>query len=595
MFFLFIISIYNSIIYGVKIPVYIEDSHAGSFYWLAEHLNWNKKYTLLLFDMHSDATAVSHSDKIRYILKKTYAHEKKELLDRWRKNGVIQCYDWIEPLIPHPFEKVIWIPKVHLSISERSKKLNKSRNQLNYFDMFQLRQDKNIAKRYTVSDFQRLKKKKLLTPVVVSIDLDYFTGFGFHIAQQNIKKIIEYISAFPKLEAITVSISRPYLRSDAEANELLYLIFSELSLIHNVVFYFEPFFSTGVDRSERAEFFQKQNKPVPYFNLGKASDSLKNIIIQNGKKIFLTHNKKKWNLLFSQWKRDALLNPIEISIKAHKLEKKAGAYYIHNQSPFRIVVKQNQQFSQKVKIRWKILKPRFKSYNILGTNLGFAKNAPRAVLYQTENINASSESTTLVYQDIHNLFNATTNTGTIHLFAEAFINNNLYQSNRISLSLYSEKTFLGRISEIINCPYVFGSTILKINNQQSAEAMIGTDCANFIIYAKKRQGFDMSYGNPEQLKRHLKLVTEVHSFKNGIAYCHTGKVSLKGLSINNGVILHFGSHVAALYKDNRPIGVLSGNDLMIHQLENFPEIIALKNERHCKGPFSVMTFKNSFK
>ena len=34
----------------ITLPIYIEDSHAGTFYWLAEHLDLDEECTLIHFD-----------------------------------------------------------------------------------------------------------------------------------------------------------------------------------------------------------------------------------------------------------------------------------------------------------------------------------------------------------------------------------------------------------------------------------------------------------------------------------------------------------------------------------------------------------------
>ncbi|PYK18997.1 MAG: hypothetical protein DME55_05540 [Verrucomicrobia bacterium] len=34
------------------LPIYIEDNHAGTFYWLAQNLDLDKPCTLILFDAH---------------------------------------------------------------------------------------------------------------------------------------------------------------------------------------------------------------------------------------------------------------------------------------------------------------------------------------------------------------------------------------------------------------------------------------------------------------------------------------------------------------------------------------------------------------
>ena len=49
----------------VNLPVYVEESHAGTFYWIIQNLPLNHHYQLVLIDAHSDASEVFNSDAIR--------------------------------------------------------------------------------------------------------------------------------------------------------------------------------------------------------------------------------------------------------------------------------------------------------------------------------------------------------------------------------------------------------------------------------------------------------------------------------------------------------------------------------------------------
>ena len=51
------------------LPIYIEDNHAGTFYWLAQHVDLDERCTLVHFDAHSDASGIFDSDKIRDALR----------------------------------------------------------------------------------------------------------------------------------------------------------------------------------------------------------------------------------------------------------------------------------------------------------------------------------------------------------------------------------------------------------------------------------------------------------------------------------------------------------------------------------------------
>jgi len=101
------------------LPIYIEDNHAGTFYWLAPNIDLDQPHTLILFDAHSDASGIFDSDKIRSALRNVASKEDRQTaLGRWRSKGVVQCFNWIEPLMPAPIEKVIWVPAEKLSESQ---------------------------------------------------------------------------------------------------------------------------------------------------------------------------------------------------------------------------------------------------------------------------------------------------------------------------------------------------------------------------------------------------------------------------------------------------------------------------------------------
>ena len=55
---------------GVNVlPIYIEDNHAGTFYWLAQRVDLDQPCTLVHFDAHSDASGIFDSDNIRDALR----------------------------------------------------------------------------------------------------------------------------------------------------------------------------------------------------------------------------------------------------------------------------------------------------------------------------------------------------------------------------------------------------------------------------------------------------------------------------------------------------------------------------------------------
>ena len=137
----------------------------------------------------------------------------------------------------------------------------------------------------------------------------------------------------------------------------------------------------------------------------------------------------------------------------------------------------------------------------------------------------------------------------------------------------------------------YTSGIININGLSGADAHYGADCLNFIIYGRRRLGFTIPYLNDNNLRQYLTKVDDVLYFKDGIAYNNRGKVKIDAQSIKDGLLLHFGTHIATLYEANEPLDILNDDDLVIHQLENKPEIIKIKDLRQTKQPFLLMKFK----
>src|SRR5437879_12102292 len=73
------------------LPVYIEDNHAGTFYWLAQNIDLDPQYTLILFDAHSDASGIFDSDQIRGVLRNVASSDERQALHgRLRSHRVVQ-------------------------------------------------------------------------------------------------------------------------------------------------------------------------------------------------------------------------------------------------------------------------------------------------------------------------------------------------------------------------------------------------------------------------------------------------------------------------------------------------------------------------
>src|SRR6266478_4574403 len=263
---------------GVSVlPVYIEDNHAGTFYWLAQNIDLDQQYTLILFDAHSDASGIFDSDKIRDVLRNVASSEDRQaLLDRWRSHGVVQCFNWIEPLMPAPIAKVIWVPAEKLSETEIRKHAQEATAFLDGHLEAAPRKSGSLHESYVVSDFQQVEKHlDLNQPLVVTIDLDYFAELPAAKQEAAFARIWNFVIERPNLRAITFAISRPYLKNADEAQRLLKLALASALSLPTAQIEFEPFLTVANDHSDLAKKLMAKGEKLPAFDVAQAPQELR--------------------------------------------------------------------------------------------------------------------------------------------------------------------------------------------------------------------------------------------------------------------------------------------------------------------------------
>ncbi|MEY2528031.1 MAG: hypothetical protein QOJ05_121, partial [Verrucomicrobiota bacterium] len=264
----------------MTLPIYIEDSHAGSFYWLAGQLDLDEEHTLVHFDAHTDASGIYDSDQIRERLRRVGSVEERgELLQRWREKGAIQCYNWIEPLMPAPISNVLWVRRN--GVSERE-----AREQLDGHLEAAPRASGSFRDRYRVVEFDRLRAHlKDARPIIVTIDLDYFADVPANRRAAEFERVWKFVVECRNLRAVTIAISRPYLKSNEQADDLVRLALAASLSLPTATIQFEPFVTVGNDRSLRAREFQRRKEEVPTFRLAKVSKELRALLIANRDRI----------------------------------------------------------------------------------------------------------------------------------------------------------------------------------------------------------------------------------------------------------------------------------------------------------------------
>ena len=532
----------------IALPIYIEDNHAGSFYWLAEHLDLDEEYTLVHFDAHSDASQIFDSDKIRERLRRVGSlEERRQLLERWRAAGAIQCFNWIEPLMPAPISRAIWVHEARNA--ERQEALEQLDGHLEAAP----RAAGSFRSRYEFVGFDRLRSRwKEDGPVIVTIDLDYFADVPANRRAAEFERVWKFVAECRNLRAVTIAISRPYLKDDQQADELLRLALEASLSLPTATIEFEPFETVGHDRSLRAREFQKRDEQIPAFKLENAPERLRAVLLANRERISVQSEPQKWSAQLATWDTDA--PPVRLTVKNREPS---------TDNVWRVPVEEDAEINLEAdgniqRIEWIALTPEYRRCNLTANRadeIGFANGAPPRPRWRETKLPGKDRTIAIAK-----------NIGALRMKARVEIDGRVRETPPIEIRRFAGDGFRAAITEQFDLPYLFGSGELNDGSNTGPETGFGADCANFVVYALRRQGRAVPWSNPKQLRKYLESVAE---------NVRAGETKITGDDLAGGLIVHLGSHVAVVTEDRPPLGVLDRNDIVAHQLEGAPEMLSL--------------------
>jgi len=550
----------------ITLPIYLEDSHAGSFYWLAQHLDLDEEITLIHFDAHSDASAIFDSDKLRERLRRLASlEERRQLLERWRQAGVIQCFNWIEPLMPAPISKMFWVPRRDV---DKTKARMLQHEAVDFFDGHleaAPRGSGSFRERCRVVGFDQLRGSlKEDGPVVITIDLDYFAGVAASAQAGEFERVWNFVSECRNLRAVTFAVSRPYLSGDDQADALVRLALAASLSLPTARIQFEPFERVGNDRSLRARELRSKNREVPAFGLTNASEELRALILANRERISVEKDAAGWARLLEEWQNDA--PAIRLAVKNHEPS---------TDNIWRVPVSESVEVELQTapwdaavgRVEWIALTPEHDRCNLTAERAdepGFAHGAPPRPRWQETRL--PHKDGALPIEALRAFFEKRSGCGALRLKARAEINHHIRETPAIEIRRFAGSGFRAAIMEQFGLPYLFGSGEMREGTNTGPETGWGADCANFVVYALRRQGRQIPWSNPKQLKKYLEPVAQSTG---------GGEAKFSEEEIATGLVIHFGSHVALVMEDKPPIGVLDRSDLVAHQLEGVPEILSL--------------------
>ncbi len=557
---------------SADLPVHLEESHAGAFYHLVEALPLNEPHTLVLIDAHSDASGIADSDAVRAAIRRGPTQEKRaKMLSQWRREGRIQCYDWLEPLMPAPLAEVIWVPKIRLTPAEVQKLEQEAREYLDGHQEALPREAGPLAARYRVMDLETWEKETASWTserrVVASVDLDFFAEMPDAELEPALDRVMGALLKQRGLVDVTAAISSPYLRDAAQAEKLMSLFLDIVWRVPQARVSFEPFAKTGRDRSLMARLRERRGEVSPAFDVASAGPFLRSLLLQNGSLENIQHEPARVGDLLQSWAEDPFLPRLEVH---GALRRPDGTWSLEAKGDARLEIKPEPVGA---KVRWLALRAEQASYRLSDTDLGFASNAPRWLKHRLEVIAEGSAMQSLRQSALLPRLDANLHCGTLEVLAEVIRDGQIYRIPSVTLCVRAQgsRGLRAAWSEQFGLPYLFDSRVLQRDWRTGPEARWGADCANFITQGLRTEGWLLPWGSPADVLPFLEPV-------------EAGAMTAETL-------LHMGSHLAAVWEDRPPLGTLNGGDLCVHHLEGLPELISYERLSTGRRPARHMRIK----
>ncbi len=529
------------------LPVYLEDDHAGTFQFLASTLDLSRPHVLVLVDAHPDSSRPPDADALRdALLRVATPEQREERIREWRRTGKVESFNWIAPLMPEPFAEVLWLRP------EPAQRFGAAAGGL----------PAGFAAA-TLDDFESLLPADL--PVVASIDLDAFTGLPVEAQAARFCEVWTRVVRLPRLRAITFAVSRPWLASDEEASRLVLLAMQASLALAHATLRVEPWGIRGPDRSERAKAFYRRGREPPRFDPENASPELRSLLLANADLLDVRIDPVRWRDLVARWRAEGSDWRVELdgveadSDRIYRPDADgAPALRITGGPPGRVR-----------RVTWLRWTPRAWSYDVLPelpAGKVFAGAAPPVIEYGAT-VLARTESPALGAEVWMAALPGPDRSGVLRVSAELATDDGSVHTARIEIRRAVGTGFHAGLSEQFGLPYVFGAGFLRAGGLRGPDTGVGSDCANFLVSAWRRSGVQMPWSNPAQLRRHLTLIAKGARASDGVAIPQDAS--------SRGLVVHLGSHVAALWEDRPPLGRLGPEDLLVHHLGGPPSVISL--------------------
>ncbi len=536
------------------LPVFLADNHAETFSWITRTFDPDARFHLVLIDAHSDASMAERSEEIREQIRRVpnlEARQKK--VQKFRAAGRIQAFNWIEPLMPRPIEEVTWLAAPTLDPNETEKLTAQAASQLDGRLEVEPRAAGSFATRWQTVDLAGFSSwVPGNQPVILSIDLDFFSGMKAEKQELVFEAIWQRAMDWPGLAGVSFAVSRPWLADDAETDALVALASSAVSRTRGATLEIQTKVDTSRDSSQLAA---SAAGPLPRWDPAKVSPGVLAI----------------WaNLDNLPSQPIATITPDHGEPDCDEVWR----YALDQPPALRIRPPQNATG----RVRWFALEPTRQAYDLLPeTGLGkdFSGSPGRWIYEKRRNLEITEDFALAAEKW------SPGTPGRFRLEAEIETNQGWLPVPPLELALTQGHGFHAALSECLRMPYAFGIADVEKNNLTAVETGWASDCANLLIYAWRRNGIPLAWGDPGWLRSQLETLAESTTLE------HQNPIPAE--AVRRGIAIDFGRHVAALWEDREPHGTLDGHDLVLHHLGGLPEIVTLETLARERPVFSLRT------
>lgn len=570
-----------------ELPVFLADNHAETFSWISRTFDPDQAHLMVLVDAHSDASAAERSEELREGLRRVANEKERDArVASWRGQGRLQAFNWIEPLMPRPVDRVLWLSSPAMDEEALGLKRRQAGEELDGRLEVEPRAAGSLASRWDVCDLTGYAAwNPGNKPVILAIDLDFFAGMGKIEREKHFDAIWERAMDWPGLSGVAFAVSRPWLKDDAEAEDLVVLAIDAVMRTRGAKLEIEAKPDESPDHSLQAKGFREQGRPIPRWEFGRAGNLVRLALLGLGAdRISIRDPEISWGSIPEAWAGDfgqaSIIARDPVPDCDGVLRCVVGNEPVLRVEPeddvqhFGLEEERPKEFNGRV--RWYLLEPARAAYDFLpGTGLGKDFSvSPARWIYEKRRILGQTEDFQLDPARW-----ATGKPGRYRIAAECATDSGWLKLPPIEICVSEGSGFRAALSECMGMPYVFGIAGAADEYLSGVETGWGSDCANLLIHAWRRQGIPLAWGDPSRLRAQLQTKAENVRVNDA--------VKITAQEIEAGIAIDFGRHVAAVWEDREPLGILDGNDLAMHHLGGLPEIIPLSVLAEKRPVFSL--------